>query len=359
MSSNENMDFQQMVNTAIQSANNVSRDIYLDAVKGFLILCIILEHNHLLTAEYGWIRSFSDAFAAGCFLILTFAWPLKRTSFPKFIDKNFSYWWPFIGFVSVTSILNFHLYNSNQINDAFLNYLNAIFIASPQAIKASSGFMYFWFLPCLCFLYLIRRALDNIGNYAYLIAFITWLFIGELDDEILTQFPFSLHVIAFILLIGLCYSKLHKYLIRPLIFIKALTITSFIVCSVASYFIGWKLFLAGGIIPSIQEPALLLFYSTFMLVAIPGIYNLVSLLPKPITAFFALLGQHSMKVYIFHPLVYIAITQIIPVIDDPILSFICTIGLSLLISLLVVKLAFLDKFIFPRAITALAINRKL
>jgi hypothetical protein len=352
------MDFLPMANTAIQLTKNASRDIYLDAVKGFLILCIILEHNHLLTTQYDWIRPFSDAFAAGCFLILTFVWPLKQISLASFIDKNFSYWWPFIGFISVTSILNFYLYAENSLSDTLINYINALFLASPQAIKASSGFMYFWFLPCLCFLYLIRRILDNIGSYAYILALIAWLFIGEVDDELLTNTPFSLHVISFILFIGLCYSKLHKRMTQPSIYIKAFTIISFITCSISSYFIGWELFLAGGVIPSIQQPALLLFYSLFMLTAIPGIYHLFSMLPKFITSFFAFLGLHSMKVYLFHPLVYIAITQIIPIVHDPVLSFILTIALSLLISFVMVKLVSLDKFIFPKTISALAFSRK-
>jgi hypothetical protein len=360
MSSNAKMDSLLMTNpaTQVQVNNNKSRDIYLDAVKGFLILCIMLEHNHLLTAQYDWIRPFSDAFAAGCFLILTFAWPLKSSTFAQFINKNFSYWWPFLGFVTTLSVLNFYLYKNNQPIDAILNYLNALFLASPQAIKASSGFMYLWFLPCLCFLYLTRRVLNYIGHYAYGVALISWLFIGEINDEILTGTPFSLHVIAFILLIGFCYSKLHKKMIHPSFFMKVFTISSLILCSIVSYFIGWKLFLAGGIIPSIKQPILLLFYSFFMLTAIPGIYHLFSLMPKLITTFFGYMGLHSMKLYLFHPLVYIVITQIIPVIHNPTLSFLCTVGLSLLISFVMVKLALLDNVVFPKTLSDLAFKRK-
>jgi hypothetical protein len=347
-----------MKNSAVQLNKNTTRDVHLDAVKGFLILCIVLEHNHFLTVKYDWIRPFSDAFAAGCFLILTFAWPLKKVNLASFIDKNFSYWWPYFVFVSITSILNFSLYNNSQLIDSLLNYLNAFFLASPQAIKNSSGFMYFWFLPCLCLLYLIRRILDNIGNYAYFLALMAWLFIGKINDELLTNTPFSLHVIAFILLIGLCYSKLHRKMLQPSLFMKIFTITCFTSCSIASSFIGWELFLAGGVIPSIQQPSLLLFYSLFMLTAIPGIYHLFSLSPAFITSFFAFTGIHSMKVYLFHPLIYITITQIIPIVQDPILSFISTIGLSLFISFVTVKLPLLDKFIFPKTISALAFNRR-
>tara|TARA_R110001599_G_scaffold349046_2_gene576842 strand:- start:491 stop:1537 length:1047 start_codon:yes stop_codon:yes gene_type:complete len=347
-----------MENTALKAINKTSRDIYLDAVKGFLILCIVLEHNHLLTTQYDWIRPFSDAFAAGCFLILTFAWPLKKTNLLNFVDKYFSYWWPFIGFITATSILNFYFYNNSQYSHAILSYFNAILLASPQAIKVSSGFMYFWFLPCLCLLYLIRRVLSYVGKHAYIIAFIPWLLIGELSDELLIRTPYSLHVIAFILPIGLCYSKLHKRLIQPSLVMRVSTVIAFITCAVSSYFIGWELFLAGGIIPSIKQPALLVFYSVFMLVAIPGIYNLFSFTPKLISNFFAFIGTHSMKVYLLHPLIYISITKILPIIDGAILSFLITIALSLLVSHVLVKVAALNKLIFPNAFSALNFSRK-
>jgi len=347
-----------MINTAQKLNQNSTRDIYLDAVKGFLILCIILEHNSLLTSQYDWIRPFSDAFAAGCFLILTFAWPLKNTNFTTFFNKNFSYWWPFIGFITITSLLNLYLNKNPEPVESIENYLKALLFASPTAIKASSGFMYFWFLPCLCFLYLIRRVAHKIGLFSYLFALFAWLFIGEIDEEVLIQTPYSLHVIAFIFLIGLCYSKLHKKMIEPTLFMKTFTIFCFIACSIASINIGWEFFLAGGIIPSIRQPILLFFYSFFLLTAIPGIYHLCSILPKKITSFFAFNGLHSMKIYLLHPLIYISITQIIPIIQNPILSFISTVGLSLLISLLIVRLVPIDNFIFPKTLSSLILNNK-
>ncbi|MGL1957623.1 MAG: hypothetical protein OCD00_09945 [Colwellia sp.] len=347
-----------MTIVVMQSKKN-SRDICLDAVKGFLILCIILEHNSLLVAENNWIRPFSDAFAAGCFLILTFAWPIKKNTFVHFLDKHFAYWWPFLGFISITSILNFFLFSNIQPVEAIQNYLNALFLASPQAIKASSGFMYFWFLPCLSLLYLFRLLAQKIRTYSYVIAIIAWLFIGEINEELLVKAPFSLHVIAFIFILGLCYSKLHIKLIQQTFIIKTITILGFISCSILSYFIGWKLFLAGGKIPSVLQPELILFYSIYMLIAIPGIYNILTLLPSIVFTFFAYMGHHSMKIYLLHPLVFITITQIIPVTKSPLLSFIITIALSFFISFIIVKLPLIDKFIFPKTLSALKLKRNL
>jgi len=335
-----------------------TRDIYLDAVKGFLILCIVLEHNHLLTAQFDWIRPFSDAFAAGCFLILTFTWPLKQEGLSKFVDKNFSYWWPFIVFVTLTTILNWVLYRPYAVPETMKHYIQAIVLSSPEQIKTSSGFMYFWFLPCLCFLYLTRRFLDNLGYIAFLLGLVAWLLVGELDSDLLVKTPFSLHVIAFILIIGLCYQKVHKKLMAPSPIIRGITITLFISGCFLSYSVGWKLFLAGGIIPSFKEPLLLLYYSVFMLIAIPGIYNLFYCLPKFLAQGFAFIGKHSLKVYIFHPLIYIGITQVVPLVSNPLLSFIWTIIFSLLVSHIIHKMLFLERFLFPSTVSSLMLKRK-
>jgi len=347
-----------MHDTKIPNISAKTRDIYLDAVKGFLILCIVLEHNTLLTAEHDWIRPFTDAFAAGCFFIFTFAWQIKKLSPLQFINKYFAHCWPFIVLITATSILNFFMYFDGGLIDFLSHYAKAIFIASPQAIKESSGFMYFWFLPCLCFLYLIRLMASKLGKLSYLFTIPAWLLIGTFDEEILIQTPFSLHVIAFIMLIGQIYSDIHKPLLNKNGNIKFLIMPLFLLCSVASYFIGWELFLAGGNIPSWKQPGLLMFYSLFMLIAIPGIYHISHALPlffiKPI----AYLGDNSLIVYLFHPIIYVIITQIIPIVTNPILSLLVTVIICAIISVTLKKVSIINTLMFPSTLNALAFHRK-
>lgn len=337
---------------------NKVRDPLLDAVKGILILCIILEHNHLLTNNYDWIRPFCDAFAAGCFLIFTFTWPIKRLPLVQYLNKHFAYYWPYIILLSVTAILNYIIFSNSSFNEALNKFLQALVIASPNAIKASSGFMYLWFLPTLCFLYLIRYFTYNYTKISFLIAAILWLNVGTIEDNLLTSFPFSLHVVCFIFFLGLLYQKLHKKLISDNIYIKIFCIISFFLCSITSYLIGWKLFLAGGIIPSWQEPLLLLYYSYFMLIAIPSIYHLLSFIPTFINRLFVYLGKNSLLIYLIHPLIFITFTQVFPVIDGPLTSFILTIIFCALLTLLLEKIPPLNRFIFPKKISSLIQNRK-
>jgi fucose 4-O-acetylase-like acetyltransferase len=337
--------------------NTKQRNPLLDAVKGVLILCIVLEHNRLLTNNYDWIRPFCDAFAAGCFLIFTFAWPTKRLPLTQYLDKNLAYLWPYIILISLTSVINFIIFSAVPLNDAFFNFIRALTTASPEVIKVSSGFMYLWFLPALCFIYVIRYFTEYYPKATTIVAAIVWLNIGIIEDSTLITFPFSLHVIGFIFFLGLIYQKLHPKLISSNIYIKSFCITSFITCSIASYFIGWELFLAAGIIPSWREPLLILFYSYFMLIAIPGIYHLLSFVPLGMNNFLIYLGKNSLIVYLIHPLIFIAFTQVFPIIDEPLTSFLLTIALCLLVTLTLEKISVLNQFFFPKKISFLIKNR--
>lgn len=342
-----------MVNPVIEK----KRDIYLDAVKGFLILCIILEHNTLLTSNQDWIRPYSDAFAAGCFLIFSFSWSLKEIPIKNFFDRYFSYWWTFIIFVTVTTILNYIMFPNVSISKALINYSEAIFFASPMDIKISSGFMYLWFLPCLSFLYLLRLVAFKVGNWAYIPSITAWLCIGLVDERDLVDFPFSLHVLAFIFFIGQIYSKIFPVLLQKKLYVRVPLIITFICFSIMSYFVGWELFLAGGNIPTITEPGLILFYSIFMLTAIPGIYHTAHFLPKIFVNVLAYLGNNSLMMYLFHPLVYILITQIVPIVTHPTLSFLATILICMLISYSMKKFVLINQIIFPSKLSALVIKR--
>lgn len=348
-----------MTNKNINTVVHKTRDIYLDAVKGILILCIVLEHNSLLTSNHDWIRPFSDAFAAGCFLIFTFIWPIKSDFLINFLNKKFSYWWPFVLFVTITSLLNHFLFSSTDFTASIEAYLKAISLASPKSIKESSGFMYFWFLPCLCILYLIRLIAIKVGHTFYLISIPAWLFIGVIDDDTLISTPFSLHVIAFIFFIGQIFSITSKVLIKRNNKIQFCLIILFIILSIASYYVGWKLFLAAGNIPSVDQPMLLLFYSVFMLITIPAIYQFTNLLPNFIVAFFSYLGDNSLIIYLFHPIVYILITQIIPIITHPLLSLLATVIICIVISYLIKRINILNKIIFPNKLSNLLLHRKL
>jgi len=337
----------------------IKRDKYLDSAKGFLILCIVLQHNSLLTNVYDWIRPFCDAFAAGCFLLLTFTRPINNLPLKKFINKNFNHWWPFFIFLSGTSILNFIFYENNNLYLFFTNYLKALFFASPADIKVASGFMYLWFLPCLCSLYLIRLFAFKFEIIALIISFVTWLSVGLVDDDLLTKAPLSLHVVSFIFFIGICYQRIHKRLISHHWLPKYFCIISFILCSIISYIVGWELFLAGGIIPSIFEPALLFYYTFFMLIAIPGIYHISSLLPSFAVDSLSIVGKDSLIIYLIHPLVFVSITQVFKIINQPYISFFLTILLSLIFARLLHLAPSLFNFIFPKQIDMIFRKRNL
>lgn len=331
-----------------------TRDINLDAVKGFLILFIVLEHNSLLSSNYSWIRPFSDAFAAGCFLLFTFIWPIKHNiSFAEYCNKHLAYWWPFFIFVTLTSSINFILYNANTFTDISIKYAQALFISSPSEIKNATGFMYFWFLPCLCILYILRFFEKRIGNYSFLITIPSWASIGLINEDFLVNTPLSLHVIAFVFFLGQLYSRLNKYLLLRNNQTEYLVVIIFLGLSISTYFIGWELFLAAGIIPSFKEPLLLFFYSLFILIAIPGLYHLTYMLPKFIVIFLSYLGSISLIVYLIHPILFVSMTKMSQLISHPELSFLLTILGSLIIGYIVEMSPTIKNTFFPKTLSSL------
>jgi fucose 4-O-acetylase-like acetyltransferase len=331
------------------------RDVKLDAVKGFLILCIILEHNSLLTLEYSWIRPFSDAFAAGAFLILSFLRPIKVTSFMAYLDKYLSHWVPFTLFTLLLAILHFIFFGSEGF---FLNLFKAIFFASPQGIKESTGFMYIWFLPCLVVLYLLRFLQQKMGNIILILAFFSFFLIGEVEVNILVTTPYSLHVIAFIYILGVIYHHIHRPLTESSKYIRLASVVLFSVLCLGTVKVGWHLFLAGGIIPSWREPFLLLYYGVMLTIAIPCIYNVFSFLPDFIVNFFAGLGEKSLLLYLLHPIVFFVFFRFLNVDINPWVSFVVTIVISVLLAVFMKKIPMLHNLVFPSYISNLIRGKK-
>ena len=334
------------------SVNN-GRNIVLDAVKGLLILLIALEHNALMYDKYTWIRPFSDAFAAGGFLIITFIWPIKYKNLVDFLDKVLSYLVPFFWFVVATSILNFIMYSNLNYSDFFINLFRALFIASPSDIKTSTGFMLFWFLPCLTMLYIFRLFHQKIGEWFLVLPILGIIFIGSVPEYYLLKFPYSLHVICFVYIAGYIYSKIHGYLIRDDMLIRILMILTFIVLSVGSYYVGWELFLSGGMIPDYKELHYITFYFLFHLFCIPGLYHIISIMPKFLIQILSYLGGISLKIFLIHQLVFIAITQVLGLVVHAELSYTLTILITVLAIYFMDKIPFVDRLLFPKKISVL------
>jgi fucose 4-O-acetylase-like acetyltransferase len=330
-----------------------NRDVILDAVKGVLILLIALEHNSFMYEKYTWIRPFTDAFAAGGFLVITFIWPIKYKSLVDFLDKVLSYLVPFFWFVVITSILNFIMYSNYSYYDFFINLFRALFIASPSDIKTSTGFMLFWFLPCLTMLYIFRLFHHKLGKLFLVIPILSVVLIGSVPEYYLLRFPYSLHVICFVYIAGYMYSNIHSYLIRDDKIIKLLMISIFIVLSVGSHFIGWELFLSGGMIPNYTEFYFIVFYFLFHLLCIPGIYHIISIMPKFLILILSYLGGISLKIFLIHQLIFIAITQILGLVVHAELSYVLTILLTVLVIYFMDKIPPIDRFIFPKKISTL------
>jgi fucose 4-O-acetylase-like acetyltransferase len=329
------------------------RDIRIDCVKGVLILFIVLEHNTLLTDSNDWIRPVADSIGVGGFILLTFLWPVKFFSWHAFVDKYFSYLVPFLIFLTFTVAANFIMFKDVTIVDGLLMYAKAALLASPFDIKEASGFMYLWFLPCLVALYFIRLIHAKIGLAFLLVPLVAFIVVVQLPERVLIKLPFSLHVIGFLYLPALVFAKVHKPIVGSSVSIRIVVSALFMIGCFISTLIGWKFFLVGGIFPTWEEPWLILFYSSLLVITVPGIYIIVSWLPKTVLQPLSLLGQESLKVYLAHPIVYVLLTKILKITDSPLLSFFLTVVLSVVFTMLVNRISLLNRLMFPSSLSSL------
>jgi hypothetical protein len=105
--------------------------------------------------------------------------------------------------------------------------------------------------------------------------------------------------------------------------------------------------------PSWREPALMFYYFALLLLAIPVIYALISGLPSKAIGRLALFGEHSMKVYLFHPIAYIGTIRIALMFSHPELSLVATIAISPIIAVIMTKINMIEHLVFPERLSAL------
>jgi fucose 4-O-acetylase-like acetyltransferase len=325
------------------------RDIKLDAVKGVLILLIVLEHNYLLASTVFWVRPVTDSFVAGAFLILAFSREVKNLPFLAYIDKYYCYVVPFIIFVTFFSFVNAILFGGIPAGQRVFNYIMAIVIQSPYYIKQSSGFAYLWFLPCISFIFLLRF-LHKKTNDAFLIPMgLATLSIGFLPESTLYKFPFSAHVAFFIYALGWLYGKFHDRLIGRNAY-GVLAAIIFLLLLAIGYDFPMDLLLFAGTIPDFTQ-ANFYYYLLILFFANPGIYCFMRLCPELPLRFFAFLGRNSIVIYVSHQVFYVGLTRFLDF-SNGYIVYLATVIFAVFFSLAMSYMSVLNKIIFPESVTS-------
>jgi hypothetical protein len=330
----------------------------LDAVKGILELLIVLEHNLLITSVEPALRPIVNSFCVGCFMLLTFTREVKDTNFLAYVNKYYRYLIPYFFFLSAATVLNFIIFNDLSFSEHSQSYAMALLWQSTDYIKEASGFAFFWFIPCLCLMYLLRFLHMRIGWPFLVLMALSNMFIGLLHEDTLAQFPFGAHVALFLYFIGCVYHHIHKRFTQD----DKYGLLAFCIFSALILINPWippGLLMFAGIIPTIFDTPQYLYYFTILLFSYPGILYFTRLIPRKITDALAFCGRYSIWIYLSHQMFYILLVDFLQVSQNGLLVFTITIIMSCLTSIIIDKTPFFKAMLLPRSVSQFFANIKM
>lgn len=329
----------------------------LDAVKGILELLIVLEHNLLITSAEPALRPIVNSFCVGCFMLLTFTRDVKRTNFTAYVDKYYRYLIPYFFFITAATALNFIIYNNLSIQEHITSYGLSLVWQSTTYIKEASGFAFFWFLPCLCFIYLLRFIHMKIGWPFLVFMGLCNVFIGLVNEDVLAQFPYGSHVALFLYFIGCVYQHIHKKFTQDDKF-GLLAFVIFISLIAINQFIPPGLLLFAGIIPSIFDGYQYAYYFLILLFSYPGILYATRIFPTMLTKALAFCGRYSLWIYLSHQMFYILLVDFLHVSSNGPLIYVITVLLSCITSLIIDKNLWIKSLLIPRSFSQFFLTLK-
>ena len=325
------------------------RDNRVDCVKGILELLIVLEHNALITTSNLQIRPVINAFCVGCFLLLTFTRTISDKPLLAHINKYYKYIVTYFLFMTLATLLNSVTFSQLSSSELIYHYLMSIFYQSSEHIKLASGFAFFWFIPCLCSLYFLRFIQLRIGVPFLVIMALLTLIIGAANPNLLTAMPFGLHVAFYIYFIGFIYGMIHKRLCTDGI-IGFFACFGFLFLLTMNFMVPPSQLLFAGIIPSIFDGYVFVYYLMILLLAIPGIYYLTKFLPMTINSSLSLCGRLSLWIYLTHQFYYVFFVKVLNYSSNGFIVYLMTILFSVITGVVINYFTIISNFFLPKRV---------
>lgn len=277
-------------------------------MRGILILAVILDHNDIVRN----VRSVQDAFLPMTFhvtgfLFLPFLLPRKELSWGMVVNYGIRYLVPFLVALICYS-LAFKLVYLRELPDLSWakNLAVGATFADTASLQSATGFVVLWFLPALFSTVLLIAWFDCVQMSAriFLIILTTaiHLGVGFMPNSIKAYAPQGILIAAYIFLLGLIVRYAAPRLLgsnhHSLIGLGSLA--ALCLCWTLEY--GTEVEVATLVLPDFRDLLwviandlsdisffiLLLICRPFLLL-IPGL---------------AVLGQYSLLIYLFHPILY-------------------------------------------------------
>ena len=282
-------------------------DVHIEAMRGVLILLVILDHNDLIRdvrSVNAWFLPMT--FHVAGFLLLPFLVDRRPLTWKSAGDHAIRYLVPFLFALVLYSTAYFVLILHGRLPLHEISaFAVAFLIASPRAVQAATGFIVLWFLPALCTLVLligIHKKLYPPLKQPFLGAtIVVHLLVGSFPGIVKDVTPQGLLIALSIFPLGVLTRKILPYVLKENRLIWAAV-------GIAAVGAGWLLErgseveVATLVLPTVDRPFWVLATDASdigFFVALAICSPFLNRLPG-----IGVLGRYSLVVYLIHPLLY-------------------------------------------------------
>jgi len=337
-----------------------------DALKGFLIVLIVLGHNTLLVGSVPYLDWVLYNFHVGAFLLLPFLFSPDEFKWPSIRDKLVRYLWPYLVFVCASFLLYYFIYWA-KYDIPTLTVLgvlaNGLLSSNALALKSATGFALFWFLPALTSLLIIRSFVcslpSNKGLVALIVLMISLVVIFYSDIRV-DYVPFGLVIALYMLPVGLGSCVLVGVILknRHQFTIMLLAVVVFVFLQWLSIVGETRINVGSNDFQQYEPMNIILLHFALQVTG----FVLCLLLSRYMTKipFLQMLGKHSLLIYLSHSLIYQALLRVFNMLGvnlsdrfEGSIIFVITLILSASFSLFVYNHKLLRDLLSPRDLETL------
>ena len=181
----------------------------LDAVKGVLILAVVLGHSLIANSLVPTLKGAVYSFHVQCFLLLPFLLPASALTPAGAANLLVRYLVPYLCAVVFFSVLRVVVVQDVGLWTWLSHLLAALATGNAGRLKEATGFYLFWFLPALTVLVLLRAVYFRQGHLARfalgVLAVAAHVILPALPWPWKRDWPmFGTHIALFMFPLGLC-----------------------------------------------------------------------------------------------------------------------------------------------------------
>ena len=315
-----------------QNASNKSSYLTFDessAIKGLLMLLIILGHNHILAPIGGLLFEYLYSFHIFGFFILPFLYN-KKIQFDKakIINTIVRNWIPYIFFFVICYFI-YHVITLKGKGIGF-DFFYGLTNGSPGITKQIAGFYYLWFMPAYAAMSIVVLIFDNSKRYIQililLIGLVLYYFSGFTFNQLYPTVPFAITQGFYYFMFGF----LTKLLLDKVPYSQYLGAIAFVVIT-ALYWIN----------------RLANVYYLFPISGFLFVYTFSHWLVK--VKLLVFIGNYSFPVYLLHVIVYNFLGIILPkTLLFGYIDLVLTVLISMILAYFMIKIDFVRKLILPK-----------